>query len=320
MNKSIPEITVIMAAWNSEKFIEDSIKSVLSQSKRDFEFIIVDDYSQDSTAEIVMKFALRDDRIKFLRNEENKGAAASRNRAILLARGKYIAIVDSDDICYEDRLKIQYEFLESSADIFLCSSSFAYINDRNQILSVSKANLSYEKVKLELPKKNIIHNPTVMFRSNRGYLFREKFAQAEDYDLWLRSLSNNEKMVVLDNVLMKYRVHSTSLTNTSIAQQKYFLNKALAYYRQRIITGADSYEEDILDFRRKERISGEALVQSRKIKFLFKENASPCNIRKEISLYLIKYSCRLWPQVYFYLLISFLPYFIRKAIVRLIFY
>lgn len=122
-----PKITVFMAAYNQADFIQQSINSVLTQSFSDFELIIVNDGSIDNTTTIVESF--NDNRIRLVHNDGNKGLIYTRNRLLTLAQGEYIAILDGDDIAYQDRLKLQYNFLLANPEVVLCGGHAAIINE-----------------------------------------------------------------------------------------------------------------------------------------------------------------------------------------------
>lgn len=318
MKNNNPKISVIMAVYNSEKYLSDAIKSILNQTISNFELIIVDDFSSDNSIKIINEFKEVDNRIILIKNTKRLGAAGSRNKAILSARGKYIAILDSDDVAIKNRLKIQFEYLEENEDIFLCGSSFLYIDEKNTILSVYKKYYNSARIAKILPKKNIIHNPTVMFRGSGKYLYREKFIQAEDYDLWLRLLSDNKKMVVLEDVLIKYRIHNKSLTNTSLKQQSLFIKKAVLFYKQRLFNNKDNYNTETFNFLIN-KFSADMLIASKKIKFLFKNDDKMSVMRKEIVIFIKQYKWTFWPQAFLYYLASFLPLFFRKIIKKIIF-
>ena len=101
------KVSVIIGVYNSEKYIEETIRSVLNQTYKNFELIVIDDGSTDKSFEIVAKLAEKDKRIKFLKNDRNLGVSATRNRLIDIAKGEYVAIMDSDDISLPERLEKQ---------------------------------------------------------------------------------------------------------------------------------------------------------------------------------------------------------------------
>ena len=122
MNKEIPLVSVIMPAYNAAPFIEEAINSVISQTVKDWELLVIDDCSTDNTREIVEKIALQDSRVRLLANEKNMGAAGSRNRGLDAFTGRYVALLDSDDYWYPPMLeKMIARAEETKADIIYCS-------------------------------------------------------------------------------------------------------------------------------------------------------------------------------------------------------
>ena len=119
-----PDISVIMSVYNGETYLEEAIESVRKQTFKNWELIIINDCSTDSTSEILADFSLRDERIKVYTNEVNLKLPSSLNKAISLCSAKYIARMDADDICLPERLEKQYKFMEENRDVALSSCSF----------------------------------------------------------------------------------------------------------------------------------------------------------------------------------------------------
>jgi glycosyltransferase involved in cell wall biosynthesis len=113
-----PQISVIMAVYNGEKYLAEAIESILNQTFKEFEFIIIDDGSKDNSLNIIKRYAKKDSRIIIIKNEKNMKLAWSLNKGLKIARGKYIARMDSDDISLTDRLEKQYYFLEKKEIYF----------------------------------------------------------------------------------------------------------------------------------------------------------------------------------------------------------
>lgn len=138
-------VSVVMAAFNEEEYIGTAIESILNQSFKDFELIIVDDGSTDATAEIVLGFD--DPRIVFVKNDENKNQAVRANEGIQMAKGKYIARLDADDIASPNRLKKQVEFLDANSTIDLLGGQIRQIDDeRKAIYDYKKLPLSHNEL------------------------------------------------------------------------------------------------------------------------------------------------------------------------------
>jgi len=241
MNSKNPKISVIMAAYNAEKYIEESIESILSQSFKDFELIIIDDCSSDSTSKIIESFQTKDKRIIFLKNKINLHVSETRNRGIKISRGKYVAIQDADDISMPMRLEKQFSFLENNKNIFLLGSGAKIIDE----LGNEKGNFvpicDLAKITQKLKKKNILYHPTIFFRNN-GILYRTKFYHGEDYDLYLRIISSGGVIGNIPETLIRYRVHSYSLTRMQGGISALFAALARKFYFERIKNIVDTYD------------------------------------------------------------------------------
>ena len=206
-----PCISVVVSAYNSEKYIGYTIKSILKQSFRDFELLIVDDASTDETYKIISSFT--DSRIKIFRNDKNVGLTKNINFCIQKAKGKYIARIDSDDICTIDRLAIQYAFMESNPNIDVVGSDAYLINESGKILGVTKEVYTDRDIKQKSIFMNPMIHPTIMVRSNliKDYMYDEQFRVCQDYDLWVRMIPNCE-FRNLDKPLIYYRLNKDGST------------------------------------------------------------------------------------------------------------
>ena len=218
---STPKITVFMAAYNESNHIKRSIESILDQTFTDFELIVLNDGSTDDTVSVVKTF--KDERIVLAHNEGNKGLVFTRNRLLELAKGEYIAILDSDDIAYKDRLKLLYDFLKNQPDVALCGGH-ANIIDENSTKTGQRLNVPVDNdVDLFMLFGNPFVNSTTMFKREvfndlNGY---RDYAPAEDFDLFSR-ISENHKIANIDHVLVEYRIHSnnTSFLNSEVLFQQ----------------------------------------------------------------------------------------------------
>jgi len=187
----IPKISVIMSVYNGEEYSEESIKSILSQSFKNFEFIIVDDGSFDRTPMILKDWAKKDSRIKIITNKENIGLTRSLNKAIKIAQGEYIARQDADDISMSERLEKQFEFLEKHDEIKILGTFSYGINQRGEILRKNISSVSFQEIKKSLIKRNPFIHSSIMIEKetlNKSGLYNEKFKTTQDYELWFRIL------------------------------------------------------------------------------------------------------------------------------------
>lgn len=207
-----PNITVLMPAYNAEKYISQAIESVLQQTYTDFEFIIVNDGSTDETVNIINSF--NDDRI-ILINQPNMGVAAALNTGLKYAKAPYIARFDADDICYPYRLEKQIRFLQDNPEYILVGSEAKYILENGDFLfDFHCIAYSHEQIMDKLYFYCPFVHPTVMYRKENvinagGYPTHAH--NFEDYLLWT-NLMNEGMFCNLTEPLIKYRLNSTSVT------------------------------------------------------------------------------------------------------------
>lgn len=207
-----PSITVIMIVYNGERYIGEAVASILNQDFDDFELLIVDDGSTDGTITAIEQFD--DSRIKVFRNGENKGVAFSRNFGLSAVRGRYIAIMDSDDVAFPDRLSLQYHFLEAHPNVALCGGQAILIDQSGrEIGTFEQVPTGYEHLSMHLLFRDIFINPSCMFRRSAalqlgGY---RDLGVAEDFEFYFR-MSNTHVLANLRDYLIKYRIHHGNIS------------------------------------------------------------------------------------------------------------
>ena len=218
-----PRISVLMPAYNAEKFVAEAIESIINQTYKNFEFIIINDGSTDNTAKIIQKYADQDKRIRFINNKQNQGLIAVLNQGLDLCRCEYIARMDSDDISYLDRFEKQVKYLDEHPDVGLLSTWIEYF-PKKQNMGKHKEFVNF----FDILKGWHINHPTVMFRRDLFYKHNLKydpgFNSAEDYELWSRVIRHT-KIVNLQEVLLKYRKHGNSVCDTQRQIQNENSNK-----------------------------------------------------------------------------------------------
>lgn len=199
-----PLVSVIMPAYNAERFIEEAINSVVNQTVEDWELIVIDDCSKDNTFEIIKKLAVNDERISVLQNEKNSGVAKTRNRGIAIATGKHIAFLDSDDVWHPKKLECQLNKMqETNSELVYCSYAIIGVNG-------SKAKGDYlvpTTAKYEnLLKENYIQCSAMLIRADivKEIGFNTQFFH-EDYILGLDVLRRIEMAVGCPEVLLSWR-------------------------------------------------------------------------------------------------------------------
>lgn len=201
------QISVIMSVYNQQNYLPSAVKSILSQTYKHFEFIIVNDASTDRSMEIIKSF--KDKRIKLLSNRNRLGLTKSLNKAIRIAKGKYIARMDADDISLPSRLKIQYHFLKNHPKITVCGSSALLIHADGRPAGKRTFPSSSTAIKNVIMKYNPILHPTVMMQKkiiDKMGAYDESLNGAEDYDLWLR-LASKYMLHNYKTPLIKYRLN-----------------------------------------------------------------------------------------------------------------
>lgn len=199
-------VSVIMTAYNAQNTIFDSINSIISQTFSDFEFFLINDGSTDKTSEIIKQF--KDPRIIYI-DQENNGPSISRDRAIRKSNGKYIAILDADDIALPRRLEKQVDFLSRNEEYILVGSNAIIIDKNDNYIYTSSLATTWEEIKNVFPFAPFIHS-SVMFTAQAyhdsgGYHVKDKLFIFEDSLLW-NEMKNYGKMVNLEEPLVKYRL------------------------------------------------------------------------------------------------------------------
>lgn len=213
----MPEVSVILPVYNGASFLKEAIDSVLAQTYTDFELLLINDGSTDDSEQIILSYA--DHRIRYIKNENNKGLIYSLNKGIDEAKGVYIARMDADDIALPERLEKQVQFLKQNKAVGILSCTITFIN-QNGIDSgfwiLDRKSISHNRIASVMPRENCIAHPTVMGEKNLFTRFRYNTNQKhiEDYDLWLRMLNNGVRFEKINEPLLLYRIHTHSVTQT----------------------------------------------------------------------------------------------------------
>jgi glycosyltransferase involved in cell wall biosynthesis len=221
-NMTVPIVSVVMSVFNGEHFVAEAIESILNQTFRDFEFIIIDDGSTDGTADVLERFEKADSRL-VVHHHQNQGQVPSLNIGCGLARGRYIARIDGDDVALPERFERQVDYLEHHPQVALVGSSITNIDEKGNYLSTWPLPTGNEEIRerlFELRDIPFCHVTLVFraeaFRTVNGY--RTAFAPAEDYDLWLR-MAERWPLANLPEPLVKVRRRAHSLSFTTARQQ-----------------------------------------------------------------------------------------------------
>lgn len=221
-------ISVILSVYNGKPHVEQAINSILAQTYREFEFLIVDDGSTDGTAEILADLSKRDSRVRVMTNEKNLGLTKSLNKALRQAQGEFTARMDADDIALPTRLEKQCNFLQMNPEIGVVGTGFEWIDDDGTVIGKPSLMTNQETLHTALIRTNpFLHGSILMRRALlnevRGY--NDQFKKAQDYDLWLR-LSSRCQFATLPEILMQKRMNKHMISFQNEREQLQFAVKA----------------------------------------------------------------------------------------------
>jgi glycosyltransferase involved in cell wall biosynthesis len=243
MNTAV--ITVLMPVYNAERYLREAIDSILSQTYSNFEFMIINDGSTDSSENIILSY--NDPRIRYIKNEQNIRLIATLNKGIELCRTKYIVRMDADDISVADRVQIQFDFMEANEDVAICGSWFRFVGSE-QIIRYKR---THDEIMLKMLYQCHICHPAIIIRKKfideLEIKFDSDMPHAEDYDLFTR-VGERHKLANVQQVLLQYRVHESSVSfknkqtqdDNSLRIKKRLFNKI----------GIDASENEIELFRK----------------------------------------------------------------------
>lgn len=230
-----PLVSVLMPAYNCEKYLKESIQSILDQTYRNLELIIIDDGSQDNTKNIIIEMQNYDDRIKFFENEKNMGLPYTRNRSVDLSKGEYLAILDADDIAYPTRLEKQIAYFLVK-DVDVVSTDYELFGEKihNRLY---KRNFKTTECMIELLFFNNICNSSAMIK--KEFLTRDSIQYdvnckiAQDYKLWTEIALNKGQFGHIEETLLRYRTgheNTTKISNKNYENRKSILTHIFLEY------------------------------------------------------------------------------------------
>ncbi len=216
-----PKISVLMAVYNGAVYLREAIDSVLAQTYRDFEFVIVDDGSSDASVRIVRSYA--DPRIKLHAAPRNMGQTTALNAGLRLCQGEYVARMDGDDICRPDRFALQVAALDADPALGIVGSAVWIVDGRGRTLDFSPQPESDATIRFVSLTRNPFHHPTVMIRrsvlAGHRLEFDERFQANQDFELWTRLLPVT-RAANLSQALLRYRVHGSNISVKRLAEQQ----------------------------------------------------------------------------------------------------
>lgn len=223
--KSHPELSVLMTVFNGEKYLTSAVQSVLSQTFKDFEFIIINDGSTDNTGLLLDTF--HDSRIKILNYNENKGVSARRQELLEMSGGEFLTFIDADDILHPLKFEKQVLFLKQNPVFGLAGSSAIIIDSDGNKTGNFRISSGYKKIRARMIFRNYFINSAVMFRAEaiRNICIPADFDYVEDYFLWWKILAFS-KGINLKEKLTFYRLHSDNMTSY-LESKRYERNKKI---------------------------------------------------------------------------------------------
>jgi len=233
----MPVISVIMPVYNAAQFVYAAVESILNQTFNDFEFIIIDDASTDNTRQILDEVS--DCRIVRINNEAHTGNYSCRNQGLALARGRYIAVMDGDDIACDNRMEVQFEFMETNPK-YLATGSYTEIFRENSQPYVSRSLREYDNIKVYLLGNNVFYHPTLFLRkevfNQYNLCYNTDYYYAADYDL-VMNISRIGGLTNIPAILLKYRIHQNQITHSKHREQSMYADyirlKQLSFFKLR---------------------------------------------------------------------------------------
>lgn len=212
-------VSIITPLHNAADFFEQALESVLSQTYDEWELIIIDDRSTDNSVEIVKSYLEIDNRINLIQLEKNYGAAVARNAGIEIAKGRYIAFLDSDDIWYPEKLERQLDFMQKN-DVAFSFSKIERVNEAGRVLGISKipGKVDY----YTLLKTNVVACSSAIYDTEKlGKVYMPEIRKRQDFALWLRLLKSVEYGYGIQEVLLKYVVRQGSVSANKVSAACY---------------------------------------------------------------------------------------------------
>jgi glycosyltransferase involved in cell wall biosynthesis len=240
---SAPTVSIVMPAFNAAEFLDDAICSILDQTFRDFEFIVIDDGSTDDTARILEKYAKVDNRVKVFR-QTNEGMIPALNRGCRLARGQFIARMDADDISLPHRIERQVEFLERHPEIGIVGTWASRMDENGSIIGEWCLSPHPKMLRWTQFFGVCVIHPTVLMRREileKLSFYRPDAVHAEDRDLWLRASVITE-FSNLPEILLKYRVWTKSTSRRLRQEYRETQTQLLASFVSDFLSSDVSFE------------------------------------------------------------------------------
>ena len=248
MREQRPDVSFVMSVYNGGEFLEETMESIAAQTFSNWECVVIDDCSVDATPDILARWARRDERIRVSRNPENLRLAASLNRGLELARGRYVARVDADDICTPDRLEKQVAFMDSHPELSVSSCKYFTLRGNLAAPGVVGRCTDPDSIRALLLFTNPILHPGVIARAEdiRAFGYDPSCTCTEDLDLWTRMAASGRKLAMQDAYLMFYRLHDKQITATTLEKQQREVRIIAHRFYQKCLWEPSDQELDML--------------------------------------------------------------------------
>ena len=256
MNNS-PMISVIMPVYNGEEFLREAIESILDQTYKDFEFLILYDESSDDSFKIIQKYITLDSRVKLIKCERT-GILGALNKGIRLSKGDFIARMDADDVCFPERFEKQIKFMEKE-NLDICGGDFVIINNNNAFIEHVKVPKTKSEIILTMGFNVPFAHPSVMIkkdflRKNKLFYGSNGKKYAEDLDMWIVMFSKGAIFGNLKEEILKYRILNTSLSRVNSKKISYEIKLELNNF---INQNKVLYKSSLLEVLKEDNLSNE---------------------------------------------------------------
>ena len=246
MQRDNPILSVILPAFNCEGYVAQAIESILKQSFTDFELLIADDGSSDSTRSIIDMYSALDPRIRVSHNTSNAGKVRTANKLFMLSKGSLVTVHDADDYSSLDRFQHQVSLLNDKPELVMCGTSFAIASANDRHFEDVFMPVDFDDILKNIVNASQFHGPTMLFRRAAvgDQLYRPFFRDYnEDCDLAFRLIEKGPCTNV-PQILYRYRILPHSLSKTITAEKKALYAMALRFYQQRVAKGSDDLMEE----------------------------------------------------------------------------
>ena len=244
----MPQVSIVMSVYNGSDFLEEALESIIAQTYKNWECIVIDDCSSDKTPLILEKYTEEENRIIVLRNPVNSGLAASLNRGIAAASGKYIVRMDADDICRPDRIERQVSFMERHPEVSVSSCRFFSLYGSEAVPQMLGEKGDPESIKALFLFFDPILHPGVIAKTEdmREMTYFSEYSRTEDLKLWTEMLIRGKKFAVQGEYLMLYRIHENQVTGKFHEKQREQYKKIILRFYEKMLFCLSEEEVELL--------------------------------------------------------------------------